>query len=103
VGGSQPGKGGLGHPWTTYMSPKLFLLLAYLKFPLRDNITKKCFWGIAEEGVVPLQYLFRADKGQQTPPIKGNCLFFPWGSFGHKVSELLSSIVKVPHGDLGCL
>jgi hypothetical protein len=28
MGGSQPGEGGLAHPQATYMSPKLFLLLA---------------------------------------------------------------------------
>jgi hypothetical protein len=46
----QPGAGGLGHPWATYMSPKLFLLLAYLKFPLRDNIPKNSFLGLLKGG-----------------------------------------------------
>jgi hypothetical protein len=30
MGDSQPGEGGLGHPWATYMSLKLFLLLVCL-------------------------------------------------------------------------
>jgi hypothetical protein len=34
MGGSQPGEGGLGHPWATYMHPKLFLLLACLMLTL---------------------------------------------------------------------
>jgi hypothetical protein len=41
--GSQTGEGGLGHPQAIYMSPKLFLLLACLKFPLGDNIPKILF------------------------------------------------------------
>jgi hypothetical protein len=27
---------------------------------------------------------------------------FPWGSFGHKMSELLSITITVSHGYLGC-
>jgi hypothetical protein len=56
------------------------------------------------KGAVHLQYLLRADKGQQTLPIKEivSPISFSWRSFGHKVSELLSSIVKDPHGYLGC-
>jgi hypothetical protein len=30
MGGSQPGEGGQAHPQSTYISPKLFLLLACL-------------------------------------------------------------------------
>jgi hypothetical protein len=54
--------------------------------------------------MVHLPYLLQDDKEQQTLPTKGNrfSYFFPLGLIGHKVSELLSSIVKVPHGDLGC-
>jgi hypothetical protein len=36
---SQPGEGGLAHPQATYISPKLFLLLACLKL-LMDAIDK---------------------------------------------------------------
>jgi hypothetical protein len=57
MGGSQLGEGGLGHPCATCMSPNLFLLLACLKFPLRDNIPKNSFLGVAEGGMVQLQYL----------------------------------------------
>jgi hypothetical protein len=32
------------------MSPKLFLLLAYLRFPLTDNIPKIFLLGVVEEG-----------------------------------------------------
>jgi hypothetical protein len=35
MGNFQPGAGGLGHPWATYVSPKLFLLLACLNFTTR--------------------------------------------------------------------
>jgi hypothetical protein len=53
--------------------------------------------------VIHLQYLLQAEKGHQTLPTKEifSPISFPWGSFGHEVSELLSSTVKVPHGDLG--
>jgi hypothetical protein len=34
MGGSQPGAGGLAHPGATYMSPKLFLLLACHSVPV---------------------------------------------------------------------
>jgi hypothetical protein len=53
---------------------------------------------------VHLQYLLTADKGQQIL-LQGEIISpisFPWGSFGHKVFELLSSIVKVSHGNLSC-
>jgi hypothetical protein len=50
MGSSQPGAGGLGHPRAPYMSPKLFQLLASLKFSLRGNIPKHSFLGVAEEG-----------------------------------------------------
>jgi hypothetical protein len=37
MGSSQPGEGGLVHPQATYISPKLFLLLACLKRGQIDN------------------------------------------------------------------
>jgi hypothetical protein len=55
--GSQPGEGGLGYPQATYMSPKLYLILACLKFLLRDNIPKNSFLVVSERGAVHLQYL----------------------------------------------
>jgi hypothetical protein len=45
TGSSQLGEVGLAHPQATCLSPKLFLLLACLEFPLRDNIPKKFFFG----------------------------------------------------------
>jgi hypothetical protein len=76
MGESQSNEGGLGHPQATYMSHQLFLLLACLKLPLRDNIPKNSFWRFAKMGEFYLQYLLQADKGQQTLPIKGNCLSY---------------------------
>jgi hypothetical protein len=35
------------------MSPKISLILAYLKFPLRDNNSKNSFVGVAEGGGGP--------------------------------------------------
>jgi hypothetical protein len=37
MGGSQPGEGGLGHPQATYMSSKVFLLLACLKCTMENS------------------------------------------------------------------
>jgi hypothetical protein len=45
---SQVHEGGLAHHQVLYMSPKLFLLLACLKFHLRDNISKKNQGEVAE-------------------------------------------------------
>jgi hypothetical protein len=53
MGSSQTDVGGLGHSQTTYMSPKLFLFLACLKFPLRENIPKKILSGGLVNGDVP--------------------------------------------------
>jgi hypothetical protein len=70
MGGSWPSRGGLGHPWATYMSPKLFLLLVFLKFPLRDNILKNSFLGIAEEGG-PSSISALSWQGAADPTYKG--------------------------------
>jgi hypothetical protein len=37
------------------MSPRLFLILACLKLPLRDNIQKNLGGGVTEEGAIHLQ------------------------------------------------
>jgi hypothetical protein len=47
--GSQQGTNGLGHPWATYMSPKLFLLLACLRPGLR--------WLPSTTAVEPLHFI----------------------------------------------
>jgi hypothetical protein len=39
MGGSQAGEGGLTHPQTTYISPKLFLLLACFITSLKKEKT----------------------------------------------------------------
>jgi hypothetical protein len=81
MSGSQPGEDSLAHPQETYMSSKLFLFLACFILPLRDDILKKPFWGGLLRGMIHLQYLLWADKGQQTLPIKGSCrsYFSPLG------------------------
>jgi hypothetical protein len=85
------------------MSPKHFLLTC-LKIPLKDSIPKSSFLGGLLKGVIQFQYLFKLTRGSR-PYLQREIvspISFPWGSFGHKASELLSSIVKVSHGDLGC-
>jgi hypothetical protein len=39
MAGFPPGVGGLGHPWSTSMSPKLFLLLACLSLTFFPDFT----------------------------------------------------------------
>jgi hypothetical protein len=83
-----------------------FLILAYLKFPLRKNIQKNSFLrgGVAEGEWSIFSTCFELTR-EGRPYLQGEIVFpisFPWGLFGHKVSELLSSIVNVPPGDLVC-
>jgi hypothetical protein len=64
MGGSQTSEGGLGHPWATYMSSKLFVLLACLNFPERQ-CQKILFVGaLLKQEAVQLQYLLQTEKGQ---------------------------------------
>jgi hypothetical protein len=81
-----------------------FPCFSCLNFLVGDNIPKNSFWGGCWKGLVHLQYLLWADKGQQTLTTRGNCLsyFFPWDSFIHSMSELLPITIRVPHGDLDC-
>jgi hypothetical protein len=88
------------------MSPKLSLILAYLKFPLRDNSPKNSF-GIFG-GWVHLQYLLGADRGN-LPCLQGEIvtpISFPWGSFRHRClkycpaqSRFLMDILAI-HGEI---
>jgi hypothetical protein len=50
------------------------------------------------------QSIFSICLGQQYLPQAEilSLVYFPWDSFGHTISELLSSTIKVSHGDLGC-
>jgi hypothetical protein len=75
------GEGGLDHPQATYMSPKLFLLLVCLKFPLRDNIPKTFLFGIAEVGWFIFSICFELTRGSK-PTFKGklSLLFLSLGA-----------------------
>jgi hypothetical protein len=64
------GEGGLDHPQATYMSPKLFLLLVCLKFPLRDNIPKQFFLGFAKRGWSFFSICFKLTRGSR-PYLQG--------------------------------
>jgi hypothetical protein len=73
---------------------------ACLNFPLKKNLFEvaeglefSSFWICFELTRDNRSYL----QGEIVSPTS-----FPWGSFEHKVSELLSITIKVPHGDLGC-
>jgi hypothetical protein len=83
----------------THMNSKLSLLLAWGTrswknlFEVAEGLDYLFFW-----------MCFKLTRGNR-PYLQGEIvfpIFFPWCSFGHKVSELLSSIIKVPHGALGC-
>jgi hypothetical protein len=75
--GSWPGEGGLGHPQATYLNPKLFLLLACLKIPLRNNIPKYSFLGVAD--IFSVYYEL---QGMADPTYKGklSLLFLSLGA-----------------------
>jgi hypothetical protein len=80
------------------MTPKLSLILACLISSLRQD-PEKIFLRLLSS----LLNKLRAGKGQQTLPTRGNCLyFFPLGLIWTQGVELLSSTVRVPHGDLDC-
>jgi hypothetical protein len=103
MGSSQPDAGGLGHPRATYISPKLFLL-SCLKVPLKGNIPKTSLLGVAEGGQFIFSICFELTRGSRSYLYREiiSPISFSWGSFGHKGSELLSSIAKVPPVDLSC-
>jgi hypothetical protein len=84
------------------MSLNLCLILACLKFFLQDKILKKSFWDCWRAGVPFSSQSALSWQGQQTLPTKEivSPTSFLWGSFGHKVSESLSSTIKVAHGAL---
>jgi hypothetical protein len=53
MGSSQPGEGDLAHPQATYMSPKLFLLLAcltWISFLGKRGLFRTAFTGSKEMG-----------------------------------------------------
>jgi hypothetical protein len=98
MGGSPPDEGG---SWARVWFPT-FLVLACLKFLLRDKIPKKSFWGCWRAGVLFFFWVcFELTRGSRSYLQKEivSPTSFPWSSCGHKVSELLSSTIKVPHGD----
>jgi hypothetical protein len=64
----------------------------------RETIFPKIrFWGLQKGWLVSASSL----QGAADPTYKGKLspISFPWGSFGHKLSELLSVTIKFPHGD----
>jgi hypothetical protein len=65
--------------FNVFLSPELSLLHPASNSP-RDNISKNSLLGITEDEV-HLQYLLRADNGQQTLVTRRNYLFyfFPLG------------------------
>jgi hypothetical protein len=70
----------LGIPGNLH-EPKLFLLLACLKFPLRDNIPKTFLFGIAEVGWFIFSICFELTRGSK-PTFKGklSLLFLSLGA-----------------------
>jgi hypothetical protein len=94
------------------VSPKLSLISACLKFSLKDNIPKNSFLGGTEfrrQSIFSICFKLTRDSRPYLQREIVSPIFSPWGSFGHKVSELLPNTVKVLHeiwvarGDLICL
>jgi hypothetical protein len=83
---------------------KTFSNFSLPNFPTKRQDPQKIFLRLLRGwSSLCLLNLFRDDKRKQTLPTRGNFLsyFFPLGSFG-KVFELLSRIVNLSHGVLGC-
>jgi hypothetical protein len=87
-----------------FLSPKLSLILPYLKFPVRVSAPKVILDCSLKRRVAHLWYLLQAEKGQQTLSTRGSCLTHLF-HLGHILTQGFWIIVQHSQGsswDLYC-